>query len=389
MNWRKIQLNQIADINSLSIGRDFKFETIRYLDISSVGTGYIYEIQDISVNNAPSRAKRLIRAGDTIISTVRPGRRSMCFFKDPDPNLVASTGFTVLTPNRTKVDARFLYYLVFQNSFTEYLVSQEQGSAYPAVTPAIVGRKEVLIPELSTQRKISSILSAYDDLIEVNLKRIKLLEEAADLIYKEWFVNFRFPGYENMKFVGGIPEGWVKTTLSEVANIVMGQSPESKYYNTNKEGLPFHQGVATFRNRYVFHRNYSTVGSKIAEEGDILFSVRAPVGRINLTDRKIIIGRGLCSIRHRKNYQSFLFHQLKNIFFKEDIIGSGAIYNAVKKDELGSFELPKPEDAIIHLYEDLLSPVEFQIKNLTMQIELLIEARDLLLPKLMSGEIEV
>ena len=132
------------------------------------------------------------------------------------------------------------------------------------------------------------------DLIENSRRRIQLLEQTARMLYKEWFVQLRFPDHERITINNGIPEGWESKTLGKISDITMGQSPKSIYYNENRDGLPFHQGVTYFGNRFPSHKIYCTVQNRIAEKGDILFSVRAPVGRINIANEKIIIGRGNC-----------------------------------------------------------------------------------------------
>ena len=169
----------------------------------------------------------------------------------------------------------------------------------------------------------------------------------------------------------------------------MGQSPSSKLYNQDGEGLPFHQGVADFGDRFVTHRVYTTAENRIAEPGDILCSVRAPVGRLNLTTDKIVIGRGLAAVRSRQNHQLFLFYQLNVHFFKEDLIGAGAIFASVSKKELFAQELLTPTDQLIVLFEETSRPIDDQLRILTLENERLRAARDLLLPRLMSGEITV
>ena len=134
----------------------------------------------------------------------------------------------------------------------------------------------------------------------------------AQALYREWFVHFRFPGHEKVRLVdsplGKIPEGWHHKTLIEMAGITMGQSPKSIYYNLDRKGLPFHQGVRDFGSRFPSHKVYCTVQNRLAEPGDILFSVRAPVGRINIAKDRIIIGRGLAAIRSRFGQQLSLIH---------------------------------------------------------------------------------
>ncbi len=216
-----------------------------------------------------------------------------------------------------------------------------------------------------------------------------LLEESARLLYREWFVRLRFPGHEHTRIVDGVPEGWEKRTLGKLVDITMGQSPESKYYNDFGEGLPFHQGVADFGDRFVNHRIYCTAPNRIAESGAILCSVRAPVGRLNVTLDKIIIGRGLAALQSRSGNQSFLFQQLLTYFFKEDLIGTGAIFASVTKKEFEDQQLLNPPQKLIRAYEEVSRPIDEQLRVLFLQNQKLRAARDLLLPRLRSGEIAV
>lgn len=250
-------------------------------------------------------------------------------------------------------------------------------------------RKVTVTRDLAQQKAIAAILSAYDDLIENNRRRIQLLEEAARLLYREWFVHLRFPGHEHVRIVDGVPEGWEKKPLGEIADITMGQSPKSIYYNEEGNGLPFHQGVSNFGVRFPSHQTYCTVQKRLAEPGDILFSVRAPVGRINLTVDKIVIGRGLAAIRSNRNQQNLLFYALKSHFFKEDIMGGGTIFASITKKDLYEVELMQPTDRLAEMFIEHVRPIDLQIENLQQTIGSLAKARDLLLPRLMNGEIAV
>jgi type I restriction enzyme S subunit len=169
----------------------------------------------------------------------------------------------------------------------------------------------------------------------------------------------------------------------------MGQSPESKFYNDIGEGIPFHQGVADFGDRFVTNRIYSTAFNRIADAGEILCSVRAPVGKLNITLEKIVIGRGLAALRSRTKHQSLLFYQLRNYFFKEDIIGTGAIFASVTKHEFSNQKLLAPPKRLAGIFEDLTVNIDDEIRLLHLQNQKLRAARDLLLPRLMSGEIVV
>lgn len=291
-------------------------------------------------------------------------------------------------PDQAKADTRFVKYL-FDAVLKMRFQSFTQGAAQDNLSQAKLLSIKFPVPELVIQNEIAEILSSYDDLIENNRRRISLLEEAARLLYREWFVHFHFPGHEHVKIIDGIPQGWKPRMLVEFAEVVMGQSPKSQFYNDVGEGLPFHQGVSDYGFRFVSHRIYSTALTKIAEAGDILVSVRAPVGRINVTRDEIVLGRGLAAVRSRTKHQSFLFYALKNHFYAEDIIGTGAIYAATNKKELEGQILLEPPALLLQEFEDQASVIDLQIACLTRQNDNLAQARDLLLPRLMNGEIAV
>jgi len=263
------------------------------------------------------------------------------------------------------------------------------GAAQPKLSQQNLKAIKVSLPSYRLQCEIAELLSSYDILIENNRRRIELLEQSARLLYQEWFVRLRFPSYEHSRIVDGVPEGWFTKKLVEVADITMGQSPKSKFYNENECGLPFHQGVTNYGNRFVEHKIFCTQSARLAEPYDILCSVRAPVGRLNITLDKIAIGRGISAIREINGNQSFLFYALKNYFFKEDIIGSGSIYASVTKNDMENVLILYPTQLLIEQFEDITNSIDDQIVNLSRQIKRLTLARDLLLPRLMSGELAV
>ena len=295
----------------------------------------------------------------------------------------------LLRPNKELVNPDFLTYFLLAPEQQYGLLGTANGATVSHVNiPTIRGLK-INLPPLQVQSRIASILSAYDDLVENNQKQIKLLEEAAQRLYKEWFIDLRFPGHETTPIVDGVPEGWKEQSLYQIADVVMGQSPKSEYYNQVGEGLPFHQGVGSYGNRFVSDETYSTSFTRIAEAGSILFSVRAPVGRLNLTKNKVVIGRGLAAINHRRGAQSYLFYLLKEKFFRDDIIGNGSIFASISKEELLNQTFLIPIDSLVEQFNGIAGGIDKKIDILSEQIRLLTEARNRLLPKLMSGELEV
>ena len=311
----------------------------------------------------------------------RKGTVGSVYWSERDFYPIDTTYYVV--PIFEDIRMRYIYYLLKMLP----LPHMNTDVAVPGLSRKNALRLRVTIASPPIQDRIIEVLSAYDDLIENNRRRIQLLEQAARLLYKEWFVNFRFPGYEHVTVTNGIPEGWEKKPLSEIAGITMGQSPKSVYYNEDGNGLPFHQGVTNFGVRFPSRQTYCTLQSRLAEPGDILFSVRAPVGWINITTEKIVIGRGLAAIRSNRAQQNLLFYVLKNHFFKEDMIGGGAIFAAITKKDLNGVELVQPSKQVCEFFMKCVRPIDIQIEVIHRTIDGLTRARDLLLPRLMNREV--
>ena len=290
-------------------------------------------------------------------------------------------------PHENVSDTIYVKYLF--DELKLYFQQISKGTTQDNLSLDKICRVKLRVPNYETQKKIALVLSSYDNLIENNNKRIKLLEQMAENLYKEWFVRFRFPGYEDTVFENGIPKGWKIERLSDIADIIMGQSPKSENYNTNCEGLPFHQGVGSYGDFYLIDDIYSTKGNRIAEANSIIFSVRAPVGRINITLNKIILGRGVASINSVKGYNAYLLWMLKNQFQQEDIIGNGSICTSVTKKELFGFKILMPHDDLIQKFDSIAFGIESEMRKLSLINDNLTKQRDLLLPRLMSGKLEV
>jgi type I restriction enzyme, S subunit len=325
----------------------------------------------VNSNYVPTSGKaNSYSQNDVLISNIRPYFKKIWF---ADKEGGCSNDVLVFRA-KENVEPLFLYYQLSKDAFFDDMVAGSNGTKMPRGNKTSIMEYKLQLPPFPTQRRIASILSAYDDLIDNNLKRIKLLEEKAFASYKLIVQNEKLEEF----------------IIEELANVVMGQSPTSDTYTDEKEdNLPFHQGVTNFSNYFVEHKIYCKAPIKIAEEGDILFSVRAPVGRLNFTIDKICIGRGLCAFRSKKGFQNYFYHQLKEFFFAEDVIGNGAIFNAVTKVELMKVKLKTPSDKIQQEFEAEAQQMYNLILNLTKQNTKLREARDILLPKLMNGQIEV
>ena len=324
-----------------------------------------------------------LKKGDIVMCEGgEPGRCAL--WKDQRPGMMIQKALHRIRPAKC-LRNEFLFYSLLHKGRTGRLAPLFTGATIKHLPREKLAKVEVEIPPLEVQDRIVSILSAYEDLIENNRRRIQLLEQSARLLYKEWFVHLRFPGHEQVKIKDSVPEGWEIRPLGEIAAIAMGQSPKSVYYNQEGNGLPFHQGVTHFGNRFPSHQTYCTVQNRLAEPGDILFSVRAPVGRINITTDRIVIGRGLAAIRSNRDQQNLLFYTLHSHFFKEDMMGGGSIFAAITKKDLHGVKLLQPSNQTAMAFAEHVNPVDCQIANLQRANVDLARVRDLLLARLMLG----
>ena len=363
----------------------YKLVTAKHISNGQIDLSDAYLISESDYLKINERSK--VERWDVLMSMIGNGLGKSAVVKD-NPQYAIKNLALFKIGDETR--AKWLHYYLSSNKGQGFIYNSLQGSGQPFISLSLLRKFPIPVPDdEKIMRKVVATLSRYDSLIENYQKQIKLLEEAAQRLYKEWFVNLHFPGHENTKIVDGVPEGWEKKRLSDIANIIMGQSPKSEFYNTEGDGIPFHQGVGSYGYRFVVDNVYSTSFTRIAEPNSILFSVRAPVGRLNITKNKIVIGRGLASINHKMGYQSYLYYLLKEKFFKDNIIGNGAIFASISKDELYNLVFFIPSDEIVKRYDAIANKIDKNIQYVDSQIRLLTEARDRLLPKLMSGEIAV
>ena len=360
------------------------------IDIDKISVGRkLVTNKDTIVYEKQSGCK--FQNGDTLMARITPclenGKMAMASIPDKG---IGSTELFVFRGKKGITDNDFVYYFLKQSYIRNLAANSMTGaSGRQRADLKFIKKIKFDLPSLPIQQKIASILSSYDCLIENNTRRIRLLEQMAENLYKEWFVRFRFPEHEKVKMVNGLPKGWNKEELGNIADVCMGSSPKSEYYNDEKKGLPFHQGVGSFGERFVLDNTYSTSYSQIANPMSILFSVRAPVGRLNYTRNRIAIGRGVAAINHKEGMQSLLFYTLKAKFFKEDIVGNGAIFSSITKKELLKLKFIVPIKELRVVFNNKINKIDREIDILYKQNQLLTRQRDLLLPRLMSGKLEV
>lgn len=398
MSWEKVKLGDLYEVhNGLSKGGKFFGSGYPFLSFSTVFNNWFIpqKIKDLVQSTDKEQESYSIKKGDVFITRTSETADELgmsCVALKDYPQATYNGFCKRLRPIKSnyEINPRYIgYYLRTSDFRGKFLGLSGTMTTRASLRNEDLLAMEILLPPIKEQKRIADILSAYDNLIENNQKQIKLLEEAAQRLYKHWFIDLRYPGHETTKIIDGLPEGWKKEKLVDFADVVMGQSPKSEFYNQEKKGLPFHQGVGSYGTRFVIDDTYSSSVTRIAESGSILFSVRAPVGRLNFTKNKIIIGRGLAAINHKEKYQSFLFYMLKERFFKDDILGNGAIFASISKDELLNQQFVIPNDELLQKFNTIASGIDAKIAAVDAQMQLLTQSRNRLLPKLMNGEIEV
>jgi len=366
-------------------------EGIPVINVRNIGFGDVRKENVEYLNEVKSEKlhQHHLRKGDIVFGRKGAVERHALIDETTD-GWIQGSDCLRLRVKSPEVCVRYLSYYLRTQAHQDWMQALcSFGATMSSLNQDIVRRISFPAPPIKAQKKIAAILSAYDDLIENNKRRIALLEKMAEEIYCEWFVRFRFPGHDKVKFVKRVPEGWEISTLGEIADFTMGQSPKSEFYNETGDGLPFNQGVGTYGNRFPRKVTFCSTTGRKAEKGDILFSVRAPVGRLNIADCEMIIGRGLAAIRHRNGLNSYLYYLLKVTFANEDIIGNGAIFNSVGKDELKKFKIFNPESSLILRFDEIAAKIDQQILLFIHALEKLISTRDLLLPRLISGKLPV
>lgn len=275
------------------------------------------------------------------------------------------------------------------------------GSALPSMTQIAYYDIKVKLPDIKEQHLTTSVLSSLDDKIELNNRINAELEAMAKTLYDYWFVQFDFPDTNGKpyKSSGGkmvyneelkreIPEGWEVKSLYEIANITMGQSPSGESYNENGEGIIFYQGSTDFGTRFPLVRQYTTQPTRFAKQGDILLSVRAPVGTFNIAGTDCCIGRGLAAINSKNNSICFLYQQircLKQVFDRRNV--DGTTFGSITKNDLFSLKVILPAEKILLSYQEKIYPFFKKQNNIQQENQHLSSLRDWLLPMLMNGQV--
>lgn len=326
--------------------------------------------------------------GDTVIARIEPclqnGKR---FMARKIGKGFGSTEFLVFRPKDDSVDSTFLYYFMQIEYIKKSMIGSMTGATgRQRVNNDIFKSMEIEMPSIELQRKIGQILSSYDDLIENNQKQIKLLEEVAQRLYKEWFVDLRFPGYEGMEIVDGVPAGWERKRLVDIVDVQYGYAFDGSKFNDVGNGMPI------IRIRNIPYGNTTDFTTEEAEEkyvisnGEILVGMDGEFHINSWSGDNAYLVQRTCCFRPRKSEMNgwllwAIYEPIK--FYEKTVVG--ATVSHLGKKHIDAIELLTGPDELYIPFQILFE----QRQNLLNQNNLLSEARDRLLPKLMSGEIEV
>lgn len=292
---------------------------------------------------------------------------------------------------------RFYAYLFKTNLIRQNLSSQGNGTNISNLNQKILNNLVVPKPSMEKQNKIVSILSKYDDLIENNVRRIKLLEESAELIYKEWFINLKFPGYEKYNIVDGIPDGWEKKLVKEFGEVITGKTPPTKRSEYYDGDIPFIK-TPDMSEIYVIKTNQSLTEegaksqvNKYVPKNTILVSCIGTVGVVSLTSELSQFNQQINGlVPNKDNYLYYMYFKFKSLKEHLEALGSsGATMLNVNKGKFENIEVLEPSKEVLDNFMNICKSIFNNILNLQYQNETLKEARDILIPRLISGEIEV
>ncbi len=298
---------------------------------------------------------------------------------------------------KEKLDLGFLYYLFLSKEFNKHLYATATGAKILHTAPKRIEDYKFLRPPPETQKRIASALSAYDDLIENNFKRIKLLEESAQLLYTEWFVNLRFPGHEHVNIVDGIPEKWETRNVFKVTEVLSGGTPKTSNPEYWGDEIPFFTPKDARDNSYVLETEKNITGSglnncnsKLYPKNTVFITARGTVGKIVLAQKNMAMNQSCYALIGKPGIpQFFLFLALRSAVKHFKQVAVGGVFDTIIVDTFRKIPFLKPSPLLISEFEEMVRPVFQQVENLLLQNQKLREARDLLLPRLMDGTIEV
>jgi type I restriction enzyme S subunit len=324
--------------------------------------------------------KRFQVKDDDLIISCSGTIGSVSIINHDDPKGIISQALLLLRPNTRVVYPEYLFYFFRSSIGFNHLVNASEGSVQPNISSRkIVESIPIRLPDLQTQKIVIDILKSLDDKIDLLHRQNKTLEQLAETMFTQIFVQDE----ENL---------WPKGTLPDEFDFVMGQSPLGSQLNENGNGMIFFQGRTDFDFRFPIERMYTTSPTRIAKPFDTLISVRAPVGDMNMALHECCIGRGVAAFRYKVDNQfySYTYYKLRSLMIQiKQFEDNGTVFGSIGKEDFNKLEVPLPPKKLIEEFQQFAKPIDDKIFSNSAQISTLENLRNLLLPKLMSGETEI
>ena len=408
--WKRYKFSDLYEMSSgISSTKEQAGHGSPFLSFSVVFNNYFLpdSLIDLMDTTDGDKQKYSINEGDIFLTrtseTVDELAMSSVALKDY-PEASFSGFLKRLRPvDKRIVYPKFMAFYLRSPLFRRTIINNTVMTLRASFNEAMFSYLEIMLPDFETQKKIGDFLYSLEKKKQINNQINQELEAMAKTLYDYWFVQFDFPDQNGKpyKSSGGkmvyhselkreIPEGWRVEKLSKIANITMGQSPKGSSYNEVGEGLLFFQGSTDFGWRFPVARQYTTEPSRIAEEDDILLSVRAPVGTLNIANTRCCIGRGLAAINSKVGANSYIFNVMQDFKKLFDMMNSvGTTFGSITKDDLYSLQLVYPPTELLMKFDQSVKLFDREIKNRSCQNQELSQLRDWLLPMLMNGQVKV
>ena len=379
---RMTQLKTIADIQTGPFGsqlhkEDYVETGTPIVTVEHLGNRVFTEqnLPRVSDSDKARLIKYTLSTGDIVFSRV--GSVDRCSYVDKSHDGWMFSGRCLRVRPTELVDSLYLYYYFCLEETKQFVRNIAVGATMPSINTKLLGEVEIALPELNNQKRIAAVLSSLDDKIENNQTLNDNLQQQAMALYAEMFLN----SSDNNVTSG---------TLSDIAAITMGQSPSGSSYNEDGVGEVFYQGRAEFGFRFPKRRLFTTEPKRMAETGDVLLSVRAPVGDLNVAYERCCIGRGLGAIHSKTGHSSFVLYTMFALRSQLDVFnGEGTVFGSINRDALNAIPIDIPPVTEIDQFEAVAHPIDELIRANYEENCRLEAIRDSLLPKLMSGEIDV
>ncbi len=381
--WKKVKLGDLYEVhNGLSKGRQFFGTGFPFLTFSNVFNNWFLpeELESLVQTTDKEREACSIKAGDVFITrtseTMDELGMSSVALKDY-PNATYN-GFTKrLRPITNRVNPRYIGYYLRTPKFRGQFMAFSTMTTRASLANNDLLNMEVELPSMEIQHRIATILSRYDSLIENYQKQIKLLEEAAQRLYKEWFIDLHFPGHENTNIIDGVPEGWEKKKVGDITPIITGKKDAN--FGTPDGEYPFF----TCSQEPIKAPSFSFDCAAVLLAGNGDFNVKLYRGRFEAYQRTYVLSPYIDS------HLYLLFYTISANMTKLAAGSSGSTIKFLTKGMIDGINLNVPNDEILRSFNKKVEPIQSSRESLQSQLRLLTEARDRLLPKLMSGEITI